>query len=83
VGAVRESGEGERRVALVPKVMGNFLAQGINILVEENAGQGALTSGEQNLEAGATVGDAWSADVVVKVAPPSAAEVRRLHRGSS
>jgi len=64
-GVVRESGEGERRAALVPKVTGKFLAQGINIVVEENAGQGALISGEQNLEAGATVGDAWSADVVV------------------
>ncbi len=81
VGVVRESGEGERRVALVPKVMGKLLAQGVNIVVEENAGQGALISDEQYLEAGATIGDAWAADVVVKVASPSAAEVGRLRSG--
>jgi len=81
VGVVRESGEGERRVALVPKVMGKLLAQGVNIVVEENAGHGALISDEQYLEAGATIGHAWAADVVVKVASPSAAEVGRLRSG--
>jgi len=33
--------------------------------------------------AGASIGDPWAADIVVKVAPPTAGEVNRLHRGQT
>src|SRR6185312_15967837 len=45
-------------------------------------GVGALMPDELFIEAGATIGDPWGADVVVKVAPPTDEEIRRLHRGS-
>ena len=71
VGVPREMGEGERRVALVPTVVERLRARGVEIVVESGAGVGALMPDELYTEAGASIGDAWSADVVVKVAPPT------------
>lgn len=83
IGVVRESGEDERRVALVPKAIAGLIGKGVNVVIESGAGERALLPDELYAEAGATVGDAWSADIVVKVAPPSAAEVGRLRAGQT
>ena len=83
IGVVRESADGERRVALVPKAVGALATRGLAVVVESGAGEGALLPDDLYTEAGATIGDAWAADVVVKVAPPTAAEVGRLHRGQT
>ncbi|MFC8531570.1 Re/Si-specific NAD(P)(+) transhydrogenase subunit alpha [Nocardia sp. NPDC057227] len=83
VGVVRESGTGERRVALVPKIVPSLLAKGVDVVVEAGAGAGALIPDAAYVEAGATVGDPWSADVVVKVAPPTDAEVGKLTSGQT
>jgi NAD(P) transhydrogenase subunit alpha len=80
VGVPRESAAGERRVALVPKVVEKLRSKGVEIVVEAGAGEGALMPDELYTEAGATIGDPWAADVVVKVAPPSADELGRLRR---
>ncbi|HEX7321673.1 MAG TPA: NAD(P) transhydrogenase subunit alpha [Mycobacterium sp.] len=83
VGVVAESGELERRVALVPGAVPALLKTGAVVVVEAGAGQRALLPDAQYTEAGATIGDAWRADVVVKVAPPTAAEVARLRGGQT
>ncbi|WP_425295611.1 Re/Si-specific NAD(P)(+) transhydrogenase subunit alpha [Nocardia abscessus] len=83
VGVVRESNAGERRVALVPKIIPSLVKQGVEVVVEAGAGQGALIPDEAYVEAGASIGDPWSADVVVKVAPPSDAEVAKLSSGQT
>ena len=80
---VAESGAGERRVALVPKAVASLTSGGVAVIVESGAGEHALLSDDLYTEAGATVGDAWAADVVVKVAPPTAEEVARLHSGQT
>ena len=82
IGVPRESAEGERRVALVPKVVERLCAGGLEVVVESGAGAGALIADEHYLSAGATIGDAWPADVVVKVNPPNSDEVTRLKPGS-
>lgn len=82
IGVPRESAEGERRVALVPKVVERLCASGLEVVVESGAGAGALIADEHYLSAGATIGDAWPADVVVKVNPPNSDEVTRLKPGS-
>ena len=82
IGVPEESVSGERRVALVPDVVKKLAARGIDVTVAAGAGAGALIRDEAFTEAGATLGSAaWSADVVVKVAPPTAEEVAGL--GSS
>jgi H+-translocating NAD(P) transhydrogenase subunit alpha len=83
VGVVAESGSDERRVALVPKAVSSLVNSGVSVVVESGAGERALLPDALYTEAGATIGDAWSADVVVKVAPPSAAEVARLRSGQT
>jgi proton-translocating NAD(P)+ transhydrogenase subunit alpha len=89
VGVPKETSEGERRVALVPEVVrklsssaGEDGAEAIEVVVERGAGSGALLPDAQYEDAGAKMtedpGEAWSADVVVKVAPPSSEEIQRL-----
>ena len=83
VGVVAESGADERRVALVPKAVAPLVKSGIAVVVESGAGERALLPDELYTQAGATIGDAWAANVVVKVAPPTAAEVGKLHSGQT
>ncbi|OBJ67459.1 Re/Si-specific NAD(P)(+) transhydrogenase subunit alpha [Mycobacterium sp. 1274756.6] len=83
VGVVAESGADERRVALVPKAVSSLVKSGLGVVVESGAGERALLPDELYTEAGATIGDAWAADVVVKVAPPTADEVGKLHKGQT
>ncbi|MGQ0576647.1 MAG: Re/Si-specific NAD(P)(+) transhydrogenase subunit alpha [Pseudonocardia sp.] len=83
VGVPRESGDGERRVALVPKVVEKLCSRGVRVVVEAGAGEGALMPDALYEQAGATIGDPWSADVVVKVAPPTGDEIGKLRSGGS
>jgi NAD(P) transhydrogenase subunit alpha len=83
IGVVRESGADERRVALVPKAVAALVNSGLAVVVESGAGEAALLPDDLYTEAGATIGDAWAADVVVKVAPPSTAEVGKLRSGQT
>jgi H+-translocating NAD(P) transhydrogenase subunit alpha len=83
VGVPTESEAGERRVALVPKAVTALAKSGVGVVVESGAGERALLPDELYTAAGATIGDAWSADVVVKVAPPSTEEVAKLRSGQT
>ena len=53
-------------------------AAGLAVVVETGAGTGALIPDEQYEQAGATIGDPWPADLVVKVNPPTADEIGLL-----
>jgi len=83
VGVVAESGADERRVALVPKAVTALVNQGLAVIVQSGAGDRALLPDELYTAAGATIGDAWSAGVVVKVDPPTVAELARLRSGQT
>ena len=80
LGVPKELVPGERRVALIPETVGR-LGDGVEVLVEPGAGEAAGFSDEAYREAGATIGDPWGADVVAKVAAPTAEEAARLHSG--
>jgi len=82
VGVPRETAAGERRVALVPAVVGRLRAAGLDVVVETEAGLGALIPDALYEQAGARLGDPWSADVVVKVTPPTADEIGKLRSGA-
>jgi len=82
VGVPRETTEGERRVALVPQVVGRLRTRGLTVVVEPGAGVEALIPDERYTDSGAVLGDAWTADVVLTVNPPDAAQVRRMRRGA-
>ena len=83
VGVPRETAAGERRVALVPKIIEKLRGRGLEVVVERGAGLGALIPDDLYTAAGATIGDPWDVDVVVKVGLPTAAEIARLRRDST
>jgi proton-translocating NAD(P)+ transhydrogenase subunit alpha len=87
VGVARETAPGERRVALVPEAVGKLKAAGIDVLVETDAGRGALLPNKAYEEAGAAIVSSEQlnreADVVLRVQKPSAREVGRLRKGQA
>jgi NAD(P) transhydrogenase subunit alpha len=82
VGVPRETAPGERRVAMVPTVVSRLRGSGVAVVVEAGAGEGAFIPDVAYERAGASIGDPWSADVVVKVNPPTEAEAEMLGSGS-
>jgi NAD(P) transhydrogenase subunit alpha len=82
LGVPKESGSGENRVAMVPEVVQRLGRSGVDVVVESGAGAGARIPDELYTDAGATIGNPWEADVVVKVAPPTDEETGRLNHGS-
>jgi NAD(P) transhydrogenase subunit alpha len=82
LGVPKETVSGEHRVAMVPEVVGRLGRSGVEVVVESGAGTGARIPDDAYTEAGATIGNPWETDVVVKVAPPSTDEIGRMARGS-
>ena len=79
----RETAAGERRVALVPESVPKLTQQGLEVAVERGAGHEASFPDQAYGDAGAELVDsALDADVVAKVAPPSADEVAALRDGA-
>ncbi len=87
VGVARESAAGERRVALVPELLGKLTAAGLEILVEQGAGSGAAFPDSAYAEAGATIvstADLYGqSDIVLRVQKPSDSEVKVMHEGQA
>jgi NAD(P) transhydrogenase subunit alpha len=77
----RETAADESRVALVPESVRKLSSSGVDVVVEAGAGAAAAFPDEAYPEAGAEIGDPWSADAVVKVRKPSAGEAARLRDG--
>jgi NAD(P) transhydrogenase subunit alpha len=80
LGIPREISDGERRVALIPETVAR-LGDGVDVIVEAGAGVAAAFPDAAYTEAGAQIGDPWGADVVAKVATPTAEETARLRSG--
>jgi NAD(P) transhydrogenase subunit alpha len=83
IGVPKETAADERRVALVPEVVKKLVAKGHEVVVEGGAGEAALVPDGLFADAGATIGDPWGAEVVVKVAPPTAEELSHLSSGKT
>src|SRR5689334_25243328 len=82
IGVPRETAPGERRVALVPEVVGKLVPDGFEVVVQRGAGEAASFPDAAYEEAGAQVADDWAdADAVVKVQKPSEDEVGRMRDG--
>lgn len=83
MGVVRETNDGERRVALVPKVVEKLTRMGVDVIVETGAGLGALIPDDAYIQAGAKIGDPWAAEVIAKVATPSKDELSLMRSGQT
>ena len=87
VGVAKETAPGERRVALVPEVLGKLKAAGLDLLVETGAGAGSAIPDSAYTEAGAMVVSASEllaqSDVVLRVAKPSGSEIKAMRSGQA
>jgi H+-translocating NAD(P) transhydrogenase subunit alpha len=83
IGVVRESKPGETRVAATPATVAQLLKLGYEVVVETRAGERSDFPDEAFVEAGASIGDAWQADVVFGINAPSAAELDRMKPGAT
>ena len=85
VGVPRETKTREYRVGMTPAGVRELTRHGHEVLVEHGAGEGSGISDDAYVDAGArlvaTAADAWSAELVVKVKEPQAAEFGFLREG--
>src|ERR1700733_2573278 len=87
VAVVKESAPGERRVALVPETVPRLTKAGLEVLVEEGAGDGAWFPDGTYTAAGAPITSTdnlyATADVILTVTHPDATSVARLRAGQA
>jgi proton-translocating NAD(P)+ transhydrogenase subunit alpha len=88
IGVPKETAANERRVALVPDTVGRLVKAGLEVAVEQGAGAGAAFPDDAYRAAGAalaaTPADVFGkSDVVLKVQPPTAAEVALCREGTA
>jgi len=86
VAVVKENVRSEKRVALVPEVAGKLVRAGVEVLVEAGAGAAAHFEDPEYVAQGVRLTDEKTcldeADVLLKVQPPSATEVKKLREGT-
>ena len=85
VGVPKESLEGEQRVALVPSNVTKLLKAGATVHIERNAGVASGYADEKYEKAGAMIvssDEAWRAQVVAKVRPPTLTEAAKIENRS-
>jgi len=87
VAVVKESAPGERRVALVPETVPRLTAAGLEVMVEQGAGDAAWFPDDAYQAAGATIAktaDLYAAaDVILTVTRPDEAAIGRLRAGQT
>ncbi len=77
----KESRAGETRVALTPDAVKTLVSDGWDVVVQSGAGDSAHFTDDAYRAVGATVVDAPSGDVNLRVNPPTLEEVARLPEG--
>jgi NAD(P) transhydrogenase subunit alpha len=85
IGIPKETRANETRVAATPETVKKFKALGVDVVVEQGAGAPANFADADYVTAGASLvstADAFGADVVLKVARPTADETKLLKKGS-
>jgi len=87
VAVVKETAPGERRVALVPELIGRLQGAGIEVLVESGAGDGAWFADSAYADAGASVVSRAElladADLILTVGKPDSQLTDGLHQGQA
>ena len=82
IGVVRESKPGETRVAATPATVRQLQQLGYDVVVAAGAGDRADLPDEGFVDAGATIGDPWQADIVFAINAPSEDELAQMKPGA-
>jgi NAD(P) transhydrogenase subunit alpha len=87
VGVLKETAPGDRRVALVPEMVGRLQGAGLDVLVQSGAGAGAWFADSAYAEAGASIVSRdellAEADVVVGISRPEQQVTGALRAGQA
>ncbi|MCA0157504.1 Re/Si-specific NAD(P)(+) transhydrogenase subunit alpha [Tsukamurella sp. M9C] len=83
IGALKEAQPGETRVAATPATVAQLIKLGYEVVVDSGAGVASSFADEAYVEAGASIGDARAADVVLGVNAPSAAQLDGMRPGAT
>ena len=88
IGCPKETAADERRVALTPESALQLQKLGYECIIESDAGEDAGFTDAAFSQAGVkiakTAGNLWkSADIIIKVLPPTPAETKRLNKGQT
>ena len=85
IGIPKEIKNNENRVAITPAGVVQLVKQGHSVCVETEAGMGSGFTNEDYIKAGAsiveTAGEAWAAEMVMKVKEPLASEYNFFREG--
>lgn len=87
VGIIKETLEGERRIAAVPETISKMVKSGMEVLVEAGAGNDSFVSDAEFEAAGAKIApDAASvlsrSDLILKVNKPTVGEINNIKEGA-
>jgi alanine dehydrogenase len=84
IGVPKETYFQENRICLVPEAVALLVSNGHQVVIETNAGKAANFDDKDFSEAGAKIAysskEVYEADIILKVAPPSAEEIEMLQR---
>ena len=83
IGVPRETRDHETRVAATPSSAAGLIKLGWTVTVETGAGERSSFPDEAYTEAGAELGDPWTADVVFAINTPGPDELARLQEGAT
>ncbi len=83
IGVLHEALPGETRVAATPTTVEKLIELGYGVVIEPGAGAASSFSDDSYIAAGASIGDAATADIVFGINAPSAAQLDRLREGTT
>jgi NAD/NADP transhydrogenase alpha subunit len=84
IGVPKETFQNEKRVSVSPEGVSKLTKLGYEVLVEKDSGAEANFTNAMYEKSGAKITtNPYDADVILKVRPPSTAEVKKLKKNSS
>ncbi len=83
IGVLHEALPGETRVSATPATVEKLIELGYSVVIEPGAGAASSFSDDSYIAAGATIGDAATADIMFGINAPSVAQLDRLREGTT
>ncbi len=83
IGVLHEVLPGETRVSATPATVEKLIELGYGVVIEPGAGAASSFSDDSYVAAGASIGDAATADIIFGINAPSAAQLDRLREGTT
>ncbi len=83
IGVLHEALPGETRVSATPTTVEKLIELGYGVVIEPGAGAASSFSDESYVVAGASIGDAATANIIFGINAPSAAQLDRFREGTT